>query len=53
MDDDTPNTQAKPVPTVVEIRPRKWERDLAVLGTLMTQMQVVEAIDFYREDKAP
>lgn len=47
--DDQPNTQAEPVRTIVEIRPREWERDLFVLGTLTTQMQVVVAIDFYRE----
>lgn len=49
MDDDTPNTQAEPMPTVVQIWPRDWARDLFETGTLITQMQVVVAIDFYRE----
>ncbi len=51
MDDDTPNTQAKPVPAIVQIRPRNWEREWAVMGTLTLQMLVVVAIDFYQEDK--
>lgn len=49
MDDDTPNTQAEPMPTVVQIWPRDWARDLFETGTLITKMQVVVAIDFYAE----
>lgn len=50
MDDDTPNTQAKPVPAVVQIRPRDWERDFYVFGTTITEIRVVAAIDFYPEE---
>lgn len=48
-DSDTPNTQAEPVPAIVQIRPRNWEREWAVMGTLTLQMQEVRVIDFYRE----
>lgn len=50
MDDDTPNTQAAPVQAVVQIFPREWERDFYVFGTLITEIRVVAAIDFYRRE---
>lgn len=45
---DHPDTKAEPVPAIVQILPREWKRDLFVLGTLITKMQMVTSVDFYR-----
>lgn len=46
--DDQPNTQARPMPAVVEIRKVTWARDLALFGRAATETRVVQAVDFYR-----
>lgn len=49
MDDDTPNTQAEPVPALVVIVPVRWSQHAEHMATIEVLRQELPAIDFYRE----
>lgn len=49
MDDDTPNTQAAPVPTSVVVVPTTWQVLGGNYSELLIQRIDMAAIDFYRE----
>lgn len=49
MDDDTPNTQAKPEWVPVTIVPAKWQTYSDGAARVTIVRGVVVAIDFYRE----
>lgn len=49
MDDDTPNTQAKPVPAVVILVPERWFNLGEGYAELLIKRIDMAVVDFYRE----
>jgi hypothetical protein len=49
MDDDTPNTQAEPVPAAIVVSPACWLEVDKGWAELRLKRIDMEVIDFYRE----